>query len=147
MEFSTEIASEHMPSLNHSYVALEITRQLLQNPHIMPLPELTLDIDKGITPDISVFNHDEIQPNFRRDEVRFSLLPKLAIEIVPPSQHPQYLVSKASLMISAGVPTVWTVDPFTETVIVSDSSGDHLTRERLVKTGDIQVDFDQIFGV
>lgn len=46
---------EEMPSLNHSYICAQIMRQLLQDNLLQPLPELTLDIDDGLTPDISVY--------------------------------------------------------------------------------------------
>ena len=55
---------EEMPSLNHSYICLQILRQLLQNEKVEPLPELTLDIANGLTPDISIFPKEQIQPNF-----------------------------------------------------------------------------------
>jgi len=45
---------EEMPSLNHSYICAQVMRQLLQDDSIQPLPELTLDIDNGLTLDISV---------------------------------------------------------------------------------------------
>ncbi len=56
--------AEAMPSLNHSYICAQVMRQLLQDDSIQPLPELTLDIDNGLTPDISVFKKEIIQPNF-----------------------------------------------------------------------------------
>jgi len=42
-------------------------RQLLQDHSIQPLLELTLDIDNGLTPGISVFKKEKIQPNFFED--------------------------------------------------------------------------------
>ena len=55
---------EEMPSLNYSYICLRILRQLLQNEKFEPLPELTLDIANGLTPDISIFPKEQIHPNF-----------------------------------------------------------------------------------
>ena len=55
---------EEMPSLNHSYICLQILRQLLQDEKVEPLPELTLDIANGLTPDISIFPKEHIHPNF-----------------------------------------------------------------------------------
>ena len=55
---------KEMPSLNHSYVCAQLMRQLLQNGDIQPLPELTLDIGNGMTPDISVFPKEKIRPDF-----------------------------------------------------------------------------------
>jgi hypothetical protein len=64
-----------MPSLNHSYICLQITKQLLLNDAIEPLPELTLDIANGLTPDISVFPKSQIQPNFFHDIIKFKESP------------------------------------------------------------------------
>ncbi len=47
-----------MPSLNHSYICAQIMRQLLQDESLQPLPELTLDIENGLTPYISVFQKE-----------------------------------------------------------------------------------------
>ncbi|MEY2977845.1 MAG: hypothetical protein RLZZ435_1984, partial [Cyanobacteriota bacterium] len=44
-----------MPSLNHSYICSRILRQLFAVEDIEALTELTLDIDKGLTPDICVY--------------------------------------------------------------------------------------------
>ena len=59
-----EEEKEEMSSFNHSYICLQTILQLTQNPAIIPLPELTLDIDKGLTPDISVFPKAQIKTNF-----------------------------------------------------------------------------------
>ena len=53
-----------MPSLNHSYICAQVMRQLLQDDSIQPLPALTLEIENGLTPDISVFKKEDIQPDF-----------------------------------------------------------------------------------
>jgi len=57
---AVDIQAGEMPSLNHSYICAQIMRQLLQDELIQPLPELTLDIDNGLTPDISVFKKDRV---------------------------------------------------------------------------------------
>ena len=96
---STELAVENpMPSLNHSYIYLKILEILLQNDKILPLPELTLGIANGITPDISVFWKQTICPNFFRDVARFPERPILAIEIVSASQTIQEMLDKAKLL-------------------------------------------------
>ena len=72
---TAEAQVEKMPSLNHSYVCAQIMRQLLQNDALQPLPELTLDIDKGLTPDIAVFPQANIQPDFFTDVLKVQQLP------------------------------------------------------------------------
>ena len=104
----TAVAEEReMPSLNHSYLCLQIIRQLLENPRIEPLPELTLDIEKGVTPDISVYPKATIKPNFRRDVTRFGEMPLLAIEVISASQNIQDLLVKADTLVANGVKAVW----------------------------------------
>ena len=88
---------EEMPSLNHSYICLQILRQLLQNERVEPLPELTLDIANGLTPDISIFPKEQIHPNFFRDVPKFQQMPILAIEVISSSQTIEELLEKMLL--------------------------------------------------
>ncbi|MGI8639444.1 MAG: Uma2 family endonuclease [Pyrinomonadaceae bacterium] len=137
---------KEMPSLNHSVICLRIIRQLIENPNIEPLPELTLDIDKGITPDISVYPKAQIQPNFRRDVTKFPKMPLLAIEVISASQNIQDLLVKADSLISNGVRTVWTVEPFTNTIFVTTQNGEEKFSSQEIESEGIRVDFKKIFG-
>jgi Uma2 family endonuclease len=135
-----------MPSLNHSYICLQIIKQLLENPDIEPLPELTLDIDKGITPDISVYPKEKIHPNFRRDIVKYTEMPIVAIEIISSSQNIQDLLIKADMLIEKGVNAVWTVEPFTNTIFVTTKQGEKKFYNQTIESEGIKVDFKKIFG-
>ncbi len=147
-EVETEIGVEEqeMPSLNHSYICLQIIRQLLENPEIEPLPELTLDIDKGLTPDICVYPKAKIKPNFRRDITKFPEPPILAIEVISASQNIQDLLIKADLLISHGVKAVWTIEPFTNTIFVTTRQSEEKLTNQVVESEGIKVDFKRIFG-
>ena len=147
-ELETEIGVEgkELPSLNHSYICLQIIRQLLENPEIEPLPELTLDIDKGLTPDISVYSKSKIKPNFRRDITKYPEPPILAIEVISASQNIQDLLIKADLLISHGVKAVWTIEPFTNTIFVTTKQSEEKLTNQMVESEGIQVDFNRIFG-
>ncbi len=147
-ELETEIGVEEkeMPSLNHSYICLQITRQLLENPEIEPLPELTLDIDKGLTPDICVYPKAKIKPNFRRDITRFPDPPILAIEVISASQNIQDLLVKADLLVAHGVKAVWTIEPFTNTIFVTTRDREEKLTNQIVESEGITVDFQRIFG-
>ena len=57
-EIIVEEEKKEIPSLNHSFICAEIAEQLFENKTTKALPELTLDIDKGITPDISIYPRD-----------------------------------------------------------------------------------------
>ena len=145
IELEQEEETKEMPSFNHSYICLQTILQLNQNPDIIPLPELTLDVDKGLTPDISVFPKEKIKPNFFEDITKYPEMPTLAIEIISASQNIQDLLSKAKLLVRNGVKAVWTVEPFTNTVFVTDKIGEKRLHNQLIESEGITVDFRQIF--
>ena len=125
-EYLSHQGSEAMPSLNHSYLCMEILRQLLADEEILPMPELTLDIGKGVTPDISIFSRNQIKPNFMRDVIKFQEPPRLAIEILSPTQTIQELLEKASSLVNGGVKAVWTVEPYGRTVFITTQAGEKI---------------------
>ena len=137
---------EEMPSLNHSYICLQILRQLLQNEKVEPLPELTLDIANGLTPDISIFPKEQIHPNFFRDVPKFQQMPVLAIEVISSSQTIQELLEKAAQLIQAGVKVVWTIEPHSRSIFVTTPSEEKLFHDGIVENEEIQVDFAKVFS-
>jgi len=145
-EFSHEKSGEKMPSLNHSYICVQILRQLLQNESVQPLTELTLDIGKGLTPDICVYQKEKIKPNFFRDIPRFPEMPMLAIEILSASQNIQDVLEKAVMLVNAGVEAVWTVEPYTRSVFVTTKEGEKVHHGQTLEYQGIVVDFHQIFN-
>jgi Uma2 family endonuclease len=138
---------EEMPSFNHSYLCAEILKTLAQNKAVMPLPELTLDIGNGITPDISVFPKEAVKPNFLRDIPRYPKMPMLAVEIVSASQNIQDLLEKAQFLVEHGVKAVWTIEPFGNTVFVTTKEGEKRFHDQEVESEGIKVDFREIFAV
>ena len=140
------IEEKEMPSFNHSYICGEIIEQIAENKIFKVFPELTLDIDKGLTPDISVYFREKTKPNFRRDITRYSEMPILAVEIISASQNIQDLLEKAELLVKNGVKYVWTVEPFSETVFVTTENGEEIFHNQVVTSEDIKVDFKKIFG-
>ncbi len=137
--------NEDMPSLNHSYICSGILRQLFQNDAIEALSELTLDIDNGLTPDISVYAADAIKPNFLRDIKRIQNLPILSVEVISASQNIQDILEKAERMVKAGIKAVWTVEPFSKTIFVSTDKGEDIFYNQSVESEGIRVDFKKIF--
>jgi len=142
---NTEKHGEKTPSLNHSYICVQILRQLLQNDSLQPMTALNLDIGKGITPDICVYPKEKIRPNFFRDIGKFQEMPLLAIEIISPTRNIQELLEKASNLVDSGVKSVWTVEPYTRTVFVTTESGEELCREQELEADGISVDFGEVF--
>lgn len=138
---------EEMPSLNHSYLCGQILQKLARNDAILSLPELTLNIGNGITPDISVFPKEMIKPNFLRDIPKFPKMPTLAIEIASASQNIQDLLEKAQLLVENSVKAVWTIEPFSNTVFVTTKDGESRFHNQEIESEGIKVDFGQIFAV
>ncbi len=145
IETSAFLITEDMPSLNHSYICAQIMRQLLQNDSLQPLPELTLDIGKGITPDVSIFPKGQIQPDFFEDVSKMAQLPLVAIEVISASQSVQEILTKAKVMVGAGVKTVWVVEPYGRSIIVVDSQQNQLFHNTIVRSHGVEVDFSQVF--
>ena len=141
-----ERGEEEMPSFNHSYICLQTILQLSQNPAIVPLPELTLDVEKGLTPDISVYPKEKVKPNFFSDVTRFPEMPTLAIEVISASQNIQDLLDKAKTLVRHGVKAVWTVEPFGNTIFITTEQGERRFHNEEVESEGIKVDFRQIFG-
>ena len=147
VELEQESVEEEMPSFNHSYICLQTILQLNQNPAIVPLPELTLDIDKGLTPDISVYPKEKVKPNFFQDVTKYPEMPSLAVEIISASQNIQDLLDKAKTLVRHGVKAVWTVEPFGNTIFITTEQGEKRFHNEIVESEGITVDFGQIFGV
>lgn len=134
-----------VPSLNHSYVCFQILRQLLRDDEIYALPELSLDIATGLTPDISVYRKDGIHPDFFHDVLKYPKVPILAVEVISPSQTIQSLLNRARMLTMAGVQAVWTVEPFSRSVFVTTPDGERLYGAEPVQSEGIRVDFSQVF--
>jgi Uma2 family endonuclease len=137
---------EEMPSFNHSYICWKISQAVSSNEKFAPLPELTLNIGNGITPDISVYPIEQIKPNFWQDIIRFPEMPMLAIEVISASQNIQDLIEKSQVLIDSGTKAVWTVEPFTNTVFVTTKEGKKRIHNQVVESEGIKVDFRQIFN-
>lgn len=137
---------KEMRSLIHSYICTQLLLRLSQNEDYKPMVELTLDIDKGLTPDISVFPKEKIKPNFFQDITKYPEMPTLVVEIISASQNIQDLLDKAKLFVSHGAKAVWTVEPFTNTVFVTDKIGEKRLHNQEVESEGIKIDFRQIFN-
>ena len=122
-------------------------RQLLQDDLIQPLPGLTLDIGNGLTPAISVFKKEKIEPNFFEDILKVKDLPVLAIEVISSGQSIQAILEKSKILVASGVNTVWTVEPYGRSVFVVNTTEKQLFHEDIVESEGIKVDFTQVFRV
>jgi Uma2 family endonuclease len=117
-----------------------------ENPDIEPLPELTLDIGKGITPDISVYPKEKVAPNFLKDYAKYPEMPIIAIEVISASQNIQDLLDKSELLVAHNIKAVWTIEPFTNTIFVTTQDGVKKFPSQEIESEGIKVDFRKIFG-
>ncbi len=141
-----QIEKSEMPSFNHSYICAEIIEQISENKIFKALPELTLDIGNGLTPDVSIYLRSEIKPNFLRDFPKYPEMPMVAIEVISASQNIQDLLEKAQLLVANGVKAVWTIEPFSNSIFVTTKGGEEIFHNQAVESEGIKVDFRKIFS-
>lgn len=141
-----ETEKREMPSFNHSYICNRLLQQLFTNENIEALPELTLNIEKGLTPDISVYPKEKVVPDFLNDFAKYSEMPILAIEVISASQSIQDLLEKSKVLIGHNVKAVWTIEPFTNTIFVTTPGGIQKFPSQMIESEGISVDFKKIFG-
>lgn len=146
LQAEPETEERTMPSFNHSYICNRLLQQLFTNDQIEALPELTLNIEKGITPDISVYPKEKVRPDFLNDFAKYSEMPLMAIEVISASQNIQDLLEKSKLLVNHDVKVVWTIEPFTNTIFVTTPSGIQKFPSQVIESEGIQVDFQKIFG-
>ena len=146
MEFPTDQNEIDIPSLNHSYICSRVLRQLFADDSIEALTELTLDIDRGLTPDICVYPKDAIDPNFSRDITKLAQMPTIAIEVISANQNIQTILEKSERMVQAGIKAVWAVEPYTRAIFITTLSGEEIVYHQTVESENIKVDFKKIFA-
>ena len=133
------------PSLNHSYLCKKIIVAIEQSEQWEAWPELALNIEGGLVPDIAIYRKGLIKPDFAEDKIRCEVLPQLVIEIVSPSQAVHDLMIKARKFLAAGIPAVWTVEPYGAVVYISKKNERRVVIAELVKTEEVELDFAKIF--
>ena len=134
------------PSINHSYLCKKILLQIEQAEEWEAWPELTLNIETGMIPDIAVYPRGSVKPDFHQDTFKCDLLPRLVIEVASPSQTIHELMQKAEKFLAAGIPAVWTIEPYGRTIYISTPHHREVTISGMVEQNGIHVDFGRIFG-
>ncbi len=107
-----------MPSLNHGVIQSELIGAFLPFREFSVVSELTLELPDGsrLTPDISVY--PRLRPDWYHDKVRMKTMPKLAVEIISPSQGFQEIGDKLDLYFAHGVESVWVVQPGMQAIAI-----------------------------
>ena len=142
----TDTEEREMPSFNHSYICNRLLQQLFTNDRIEALPELTLNIEKGLTPDISVYPKENVTPDFLNDFAKYPDMPLLAIEVISARQNIQDLLEKSKVLVNHNIKAVWTIEPFTNTIFVTTPTGIQKFPSQVIESEGITVDFKKIFG-
>ncbi len=137
---------EIMPSLNHSYIVRKIILQIEQDNKWEAYPELTLDIGNGLIPDLSIYRANVHKIDFQEDIVRYDKMPIIAVEVLSPGQNQLKIQEKAKQLIQAGCKSVLIVDIFTQTVVVISQNDKKVIHNDMIKIGDIEIDFREIFS-
>jgi Uma2 family endonuclease len=87
-----------------------------------------------------------LKPDFTEDIIRCKTLPQIAVEIISPSQSVHNLLIKAGKFIKAGIPAVWTVEPYGGIIYISAKEGRRVAVAELVESEGVRVNFAEIFG-
>jgi Uma2 family endonuclease len=161
-EFEGDYLDEdtEMGSLNHGIVQTQIVGLLLNDKRFRVIVELSLDtrqIDLGqfglkakeeLKPDICVYPNTVKRQ--RRDVLRMSEMPWLAIEIISPSQSIDSLLAKFDAYFQLGVKSCWLVMPSVDIVDVYSQPDQHKTfdmndMELIDEVMDIHLPIQNIF--
>lgn len=136
-----------MPSRNHSMAQTNLIVALSRGGKHSVLSELTLDLPKELTPDISIY--PRLPVDWRHDEIRMSEVPTTVIEILSPTQGMDELSNKADAYFAAGVRSCWIVAPMLQAISILHPDGQTQTfssgEVRDPATG-ITVTVEEVFG-
>lgn len=139
-----------MPDKNHAIVQGKLIFHLLLNyqEKYSVLSEINLDLPvRERVPDLAIYPPIAFDPD--NNEVRMTVPPLCAVEILSEMQSPYELMKKRSEYFLAGVKSYWMVLPGLRTVYVFRSPEDYdifSHRDRLVdRVLDIELDLGEIF--
>lgn len=141
-----ETEEREMPSFNHSFICADIIEQISENKMFKALPELTLAIGNGLTPDVSIYLRNRLKPNYLRDFPKYPEMPIVAIEVISASQNIQDLLEKAQTLVTNGVKAVWTIEPFSNSIFITTKEGEEVFHNQEIESEGIKVDFKKIFN-
>ena len=135
------------PSINHSYLCRKILLAIEQSEHWEAWPELSLDIDNGVIPDLAVYERGALRPDFKEDHIKCTVLPRLIIEVASPTQTMHELMLKAERLLKVGIPAIWTIEPYGKIIYVSTPHGRKVELAGVIEYDGLRVDFARIFDL
>lgn len=134
------------PSINHSYLCRKLILLIEQTQQWEAWPELSLDIETGLIPDIAIFPIGKLKPDFHKDSTKANILPEIVIEILSPSQSIHELMQKAEKFLQAGIQQVWTIEPYGKIVYISQPENREVKISGQLVFHDLQLDLQQLFS-
>jgi Uma2 family endonuclease len=162
VELENEIDEDiKMGSLNHGIVQSQITGLFFTDKRFRAISQLSLDssqIDltpfgikakKELIPDICVYPNTVKRK--RRDVLRMSEMPLLAIEVVSPQQGIEEILAKIDAYFALGIKSCWLVVPSMEVLDIYSQPDQHHTfdlgdAEIIDEVLDIKLPIQEIFG-
>ncbi|MDM8559051.1 Uma2 family endonuclease [Candidatus Parabeggiatoa sp. HSG14] len=147
-----------MGSLNHSFTIGRIAGLLFNDERFTVMPELTLDASqielsqfgvkakKDLKPDISIYPNTVKRQ--RRDVIRMSQMPLLAIEVISPEQGVEEILANFDAYFALGIKSCWLVEPAVDVVHVypqQHKTFDMQDTEIIDEIMDIHLPIQQIF--
>lgn len=143
-------------SLNHSFVQTRIVGLLFNDERFTTLVELSLDVSQTDLSQFGLKAKEELKPNVclypkgtfglrRRDLLRITQMPLLAIEIISPKQYLDDILAKFEAYFALKVKSCWLVTPVLESITVYSQTLDNF-RPFEVTRGDTEV-VDEVLGI
>ena len=116
------------PSLNHAIVQTRLAGAFVKAREFSILPELTLQFPDGtrLTPDIAVY--PRLRMDWSRDRMPMTVMPRMAVIILCPSEGWQVVEEKRDLLFAHGVGSLWAIQPGIPAVAIflPDASRPHV---------------------
>lgn len=120
--------TNHMGSLNHSIIQAKITGHLVSDDRFTVMIEPSLDVSKIDLSQFGLKVKEELKPDIclypntiwtqRRDVLKLTEMPLLAIEVISPKQGIDDILAKFDAYFSLNIKSCWLVTPALESVTV-----------------------------
>jgi Uma2 family endonuclease len=115
-----------MPSRNHAIVQMNLGIEFAKNRQYRVMSEVALELaGRPFTPDLSIYPRQPV--DFRRDDVRLTDPPLLAVEIFSPTQGYQEIMDKVETYLKQGVKSCWVVNPPQRAITIYLADGSEKT--------------------
>jgi len=147
---------QKMGSLNHSFVQTRLAGLLFNDERFTTLVELSLEVSQIDLSQFGLKAKDELKPDIclypkgkfclrRRDLLRISEMPLLAIEIISPRQYLDDILAKFEAYFALDIKTCWLVTPVLESINVYSQTLDNF-KSFAVSRDDTEI-IDEILNI